>query len=176
MPRRNDLKNKQWFGSSIIILLALCLSACGGDEHHDLKKYIKDVKSRSAYAIEPLPKQVEHHTYTYPQNQKRNPFIPIVAKKPDGNTPDKARPKEALEAFTLDSLRMVGVMQQNNNTWAVISAPDGGVYRVKVGSYLGQNYGRVSLIGDKKIKIIETVPVNGQWKKRTAKMALVEGE
>lgn len=176
MPRRKNLKSSQCLGGSLLLILSLCLSACGEDSHGDLKKYVKDVKSRSAYSIEPLPKQVAHHTYTYPQAPERNPFVRLEPKKAEGYSPDKSRPKEPLEAFTLDSLRMVGMMKQNNETWAVISAPDGGVYQVKVGNYIGQNYGRVSEIKDKEIKIQETVSVNGQWEKRSAEMALVEGE
>ena len=74
--------------------------------------------------------------------------IELAAKSASSSTtsglkPDLNRPKEPLEAFPLESLKMVGVLQQKNTNFALIKA-DTGLYRVKVGNYMGQNFGIVT--------------------------------
>lgn len=166
------------FLTLLICVIGFALAGCSDeDKHTDLKKYVKNVKSRTAYAIDSIPKPVKFRSYHYPSDQPRNPFVPVVEKASnDSNAPDQNRPKEPLEAFPLDALRMVGVIRQDGSVWAVVSAPDGGVYKVKEGSYLGQNYGKVAKISDKQLDVEELVPSDNTWVKRSAVMSLVEGE
>jgi type IV pilus assembly protein PilP len=85
------------------------------------------------------------------------------------------RNKEPLEAFPLDSLRFVGHMEQEGRVWAVITAPDSLVYRVEEGNYLGQNFGRISLISESRIEIREIIPNGlGGWVERDATLSLEE--
>jgi len=53
------------------------------------------------------------------------------------NQPDMDRPKEALEEYPLDSLKMVGYLYRNKVGYAVIRATDGKLHRVKAGNYIG---------------------------------------
>ena len=151
---------------------------CGGEPaQEDLQRYIDSIKARKSFNIEPIPKLQTSLTYHYPKNHVRDPFVAVVEKRvSEANAPDQDRPKQRLENFALDSLRMVGVLRENEQTWAVVSAPDGGVYRVNTGNFLGKNYGKVTKINAKTVEIEELVRMNGAWEKRTAKLALVEGE
>jgi type IV pilus assembly protein PilP len=80
-----------------------------------------------------------------------------------------------LEAFPLDSLRFVGHLEQEGRVWAVITAPDSLVYRVEEGNYLGQNFGRISLINESQIEIKEIIPDGlGGWTERDATLTLEE--
>ena len=85
------------------------------------------------------------------------------------------RRREALEAFPLDALKMVGTLAQKDGVWAIIKAPDGLVYRVTRNNYLGQNYGRITKISEDKVELVEIVPDGlGGWQERRASLVLAE--
>ena len=65
---------------------------------------------------------------------------------------------EALEAFPLDALRLVGTISSAGVTYALIQAPDGVVYRVTHGAHLGQNYGEIDGISENGVLLTEIVP------------------
>lgn len=76
---------------------------------------------------------------------------------------EKARKKEALEDYPLDSIAMVGTLNQNGVPMALVKVNDL-LYQVKVGSYLGQNYGRIKSIGDAEMVLREIVQdAAGEW-------------
>ena len=51
----------------------------------------------------------------------------------------------------------------------------GGVYRVKVGDYLGRNHGRIVSVTESKIDVVEIVPDGeGGWLERPRSLALRE--
>lgn len=142
--------------------------------HKDMQKYIEEVKSRPPQPVDPIPSFVNYAAYKYSASDLRDPFTPpttrIIA---TGVQPDIDRPKEKLEAFPLDSLRMVGTLGQDSSVWALIAAPDGAIYRITGGGHLGQNYGKVESISKKQMEIVETVPDGlGGWKKRKVTIKL----
>ena len=67
------------------------------------------------------------------------------------------RPKEALEAFPLENLKFVGYLEQNKKGMALFAAPDRNVYQIKVGNYMGQNFGVVTSISKDEVSIKEMV-------------------
>ena len=92
----------------------------------------------------------------------RDPFKPITITEEETETaagsgngirPDTSRRKEELEAFPLDSLRMVGTVVMKTNLWALVKASDKTIYRVRVGNYMGKNYGKIIRILADKIGI-----------------------
>lgn len=60
-------------------------------------------------------------------------------------------------AFALDSLRMVGYLQQDKSQSALLAAPNGYVYRVTVGSEVGRHHGKVLRVSESSIEIVEHV-------------------
>ena len=132
-----------------IVSMACGLLACGNNEKHaELEAYVNLIKSRKTSDIEPLPEVAPYLTITYTGANLRSPFVPSktedLPKKlvtNDGIHPDLNRRREALESFPLDSLRMVGTVEKDNQNWALILDPKGTVYRVTKGNYLGQNHG-----------------------------------
>ena len=62
-----------------------------------------------------------------------------------GVKPDLARPKEPLEMYPLETLKMVGTLERRKQTFALIKA-DAGLHRVRAGNYLGQNFGVITKI------------------------------
>ncbi|HMB73622.1 MAG TPA: pilus assembly protein PilP [Gammaproteobacteria bacterium] len=146
-----------------LLVAAAALSACGGS-NTDLQQYIDEVKSRPGRRIEPLPPIRPAPSFVYEPGTRRSPFVPdtpqsMAAANPDAiDGPDLNRPREFLEQFPLDSLRMVGSMEMNQTRSGLVQGTDGLVHRVVVGNHLGQNYGRVTSISEAEIELVEIIP------------------
>jgi type IV pilus assembly protein PilP len=154
---------KQVFRAAALLIAAMTLSACGSG-NSDLQQYIDEVKSRPGRRIEPLPPIRPAPTYVYEPGSRRSPFVPdspanIAAANPNAVVgPDPERPREFLEQFPLDALRMVGSLEINQLMAGLVQGTDGLVHRVTVGNHLGQNYGRVTSISDSEIELVEIIP------------------
>jgi type IV pilus assembly protein PilP len=169
----------------IYFLLVALLTACGSDDVSDLTRYIQSVKERPKGAIEPLPENKIVETFVFNPDGLRNPFR-AIEKNSDalgvdqtiagsGIRPDTDRRKEELEAFSLDSLRMIGTLKDAQGLWGLIKAKSGTIHSVRVGNYIGQNYGKIIRILDDKIELIEIVPDKpGTWREQQATLALAE--
>jgi type IV pilus assembly protein PilP len=91
------------------------------------------------------------------------------------NQPNLNRPKEELEDFPLESLKMVGYLFQRNVGHAVIRSAEGKVYLVKAGNYIGMNFGQVISVTETEAKIKEMVQdSNGDWTERESSLLLAE--
>lgn len=158
-----------------VLLLALSLAACGGGQS-DLLKYIDQVKARPGGRIDPLPQIKPYELFTYEAANLRSPFVPD---KPAGRAgaagprPEATRPKEYLEQFSIDTLKMAGTLTQAGSTYGLLQTQDGLLHRVRPGNYVGQYDGRVVAVTDSEIQIDELVPDGtGGFYKRSATIAL----
>lgn len=164
--------------------LATALIACTGDPTADLETYVADVKSRQKSSIEPLPEFQPYESFAYAANDLRDPFTEpdFSQRRPvEGGTagtgihPDFDRPTEPLEEFPLDSLRMVGTLEQNDQTWALINDTSGTIHRVQPGNYAGQNHGKITRITEFEVELTEIIPDGiGGWVERPASIAIKE--
>lgn len=164
-------------------VLVLLLAACGGEEFGDLKAELKDKTKDLRGRIDPLPVVKPYEPVPYKVFDQPDPFGPakieLVTKSTSGGgggglKPDLNRPKEPLEAYPLESLKMVGVWQQTKSTFALVKA-DTGLYRVKVGNYLGQNFGLVTAITGSTIQLRELIQdAAGDWSERQSTLQLQE--
>ncbi len=171
--------------STATLFACLLLTACGGNQMADLQDFVNEVKSRKAGRIAPLPEIKPIETFIYTASDKRNPFAFSVGEEPEmamdlpdnGIRPDTLRRKEELEDFPLDSLRMVGTLEQYGKTWGLIRSQEGTIYRVQPDNYMGQNHGRITRILEDQIELIEIVP-DGQagYIERPASLSLNEDE
>ena len=71
--------------------------------------------------------------------------------------PDESRPKEFLEQFTFDSIRMVGNLERGKANWTLVMDPAGGVHRVTLGNYLGRSHGKIVEMTDTYVAVVEIV-------------------
>jgi type IV pilus assembly protein PilP len=156
------------------------LSACGG-ANDDLRVYIDEVKARPGGRIEPLPPVEPAPTYVYEAGPRRSPFMPDAPQRRVSNDPnavdgpDANRPREFLEQFPLDTLRMVGTLQLQGRNYGLVQGKDGLVHRVLPGNFVGQNDGKIVGISSTKISVIEIVPDGlGGYIERPAALALTE--
>jgi type IV pilus assembly protein PilP len=161
--------------------VTLSLAGCGGDEFQDLRDFVKNSGSDMRGKIPPAPEVKPYEPFVYDNAESlADPFKP---RKPDQraggrlglNQPDLDRPKEALEDFPLENLKMVGYLQQRLTSYAVLRAPDNKLYRVKAGNYLGLNFGKILEITGREIKVREVVQdSSGDWVERISTLSLVE--
>ena len=164
-----------------LILAALLLGGCSDQNLGDLQNYVSDVKARKG-RVEPLPVFEAVEMYTYQMNDMKDPFTnwktevaPIDGSS--GNSgdmaPDAERQREELEAYPLDTLRMMGVLEMKGTRWGLIKASDGIVYRVKEGNYMGQNFGKITTVDPESVVLLEIVPNGlGGWERREASLTL----
>lgn len=160
-------------------LVSLLLAGCGGEEYQDLRDFVKNSGADMRGKIEPPPevKPYEYFAYTNDTNLP-DPFKPRKQEKRSGggiNQPDLNRPKEALEEFPLENLKMVGYLYRNKVGHAVIRATDGKLHRVKAGNYIGLNFGEIKEVTDTGITIREMVQdSSGDWTERVSTLQLLE--
>ncbi|MEY2617301.1 MAG: hypothetical protein RL522_303 [Pseudomonadota bacterium] len=89
--------------------------------------------------------------------------------------PEQNRPRQALEAYPLDAMSLVGSLVRDGRPVALVRI-DQIVHTVRVGAYLGQNYGRVVRITENQLVLREIVQdASGQWTERLATLQLREG-
>lgn len=149
----------------LMLTLTLAITLTGCEQHTDLEAYIQEVKGRAPGEPPSIPQITAYKPYTYPGHD-RDPFDPTaVAQKVQTQSVsagtvkiDPNRVKDYLESYALDTLIMVGTLQQNETLWALVQTPDGTIQRVKEGNYLGLNHGKVESIGPTAIRLIEIVP------------------
>jgi type IV pilus assembly protein PilP len=193
IPRR---RSRNGASPLILALLGAALTGCVSRDMSDLESKVQDLLNRkAATAIEPLPevKLPESYTYQSADANRRDPFESFQKENAAAQAGKKGAPTdsktaelmkeieghnlEELENFELDSLRMVGTLQDANELWGIILDKTGTVHRVKVGNYLGKNHGKILSISEDKIElreIVSTTSGNNGLEERSATIALSE--
>lgn len=172
-----------------LIFSFLVLQGCGvNQETADLQKFVDGVMAQPRGFVEPLPVFEPYEAFSYSATGLRSPFdLPVdlasIVKRNVVDSdikPDLNRSKEQLETFSLGSLNMVGtIRKEDKSLWALVSAPEGGIHKIREGFFMGQNHGKVVRVDQQRIDIIEIVPNGtGGWIERPRTLVLngVEGE
>lgn len=179
-PRENVKLAHLTRGVTCILLIGLI--GCSGGDMADLKEYIAEVKSRHKTAVDPLPEVKTVEPFLFSGIDLRDPFVPDDKnqepedeKVESGIRPDTARPKEELESYELDSLHMVGTVNQQGTLWGLIKANDSTIHRVRAGNFMGKNYGKIVSVKENSIELIEIVSDGpGSWRERKSGLELAE--
>ncbi|MEX0941927.1 MAG: pilus assembly protein PilP [Pseudomonadales bacterium] len=157
---------------ALVVLLGACSS---GDQYADLRAFMAEIEQKPRGSIAPLPEFEPYQPFTYGAANLRSPFEPPVIVPPRteeqkqniGVKPPQDHVRQYLERFNLGALAMVGTLQQDNSSWALIEDETGGVHRVQVGDYMGTNWGKIESINDARIDITEIVSDGqGGWLRR----------
>lgn len=162
-------------------LIGACvlLAGCAGGNQDDLQAWMNEQAGTMRGAVRTLPELKQVEVVAYAGMQGDDPFRsarmePERRASASALRPDLDRRREPLEAFPLESMQMVGVLMQGKNTHALVKA---GVvlHQVKVGNYMGQNFGVITLVTENEIKLRELVEdVYGDWVERTSTLTLQE--
>lgn len=164
----------------LMLSTAAAFTACGQPDLDELEGYVARVKARPPEPLEPIPEMSQVDTFVYEPGNRRDPFVmddrtaqATMPQQRSGVAPNPLRRREELEQFSLDSLRMVGTLEQKDTRWGLIVTPDGVLHRVRVGNYLGRNNGQITRISPDAIALTEIVGEGpGSWREREASISL----
>jgi type IV pilus assembly protein PilP len=169
---------KRW----LTLGLGACLvvAGCGGESHQDLRAWMAQQGLGAKGKLDPLPQVKPYEPFAYNGFDLSDPFKPRKIEPNRGSSrlaPDLARRKEPLEAFPLESLNMVGVLQQGKSVFALVRTPEKDVYQVRTGNHLGQDYGVVTAVTDGEIRLKELVQDSaGDWSERSSTLQLIQAD
>jgi type IV pilus assembly protein PilP len=166
--------------------LLLALWGCGSSGEDDIRQWMVEERNQTRPKVEPLPAPKQFKPEAYTNAAALEPFSKeklTQALKRDSNqvaangalvAPELARRKEPLEAFPLDAMSIVGSIHKAGEPVALVKV-DNLLYQVKVGSYLGLNFGRVMKISETEVTLREIVQdAVGEWIERVATLQLQE--
>ncbi len=149
----------------LILSLVIALAGCGGSGLEDLQQFVQESGKDMRGKVEPLPDVKLPEQFVYNAFELPDPFKPRKLKSEAGSVrPDQEnRVKEALEAYPLENLKLMGMMQRKGVNYALILDPDGKLHYVKAGNYMGQNFGLITKITPESLTLKEIVPDGGDW-------------
>ncbi|HQO28219.1 MAG TPA: pilus assembly protein PilP [Accumulibacter sp.] len=168
------MKKSPW-----LCLTAVALVACASSDQEELQTWMDTVAQDAKGKIPPIPVVEPYVAVPYDVGELVDPFKaskigPEDKKGGGGFRPDLDRPKEPLEAYPLESLKFVGVMTRNKTSYAIVQA-DGSLYQVRIGNYMGQNFGVVVGVSEAEVTLRELVQdAVGDWIERTSSLQLQE--
>lgn len=170
----------------VFVLSVLTLAGCSASSEDELRQWMADQKSQTRPHVSQIsePKQFKPEGYTQLaqvepfSNQKLTQALKRESSQSTTNAalvaPELARRKEALEAFPLDAMTLVGSLGKVGQPVALVKV-DNLLYQVRQGGYLGQNFGRVTKITETEVTLREIVQDGaGEWIERTATLQLQE--
>jgi type IV pilus assembly protein PilP len=159
-------------------ILSAGLSGCSFEEGDDLDQYMRDATKDVKPRVKPLPEVQPYMALQY--NADGTLVDPFRARKAVNKTsvlqPNLNRPKEPMEAYPLESLKYVGMLSKSKLTYALLKTPDETIQQVKLGNYVGQNFGKVTQITDGEVLLTEIVQddLTGEWVERMSNLVLQE--
>lgn len=170
-----------WWG----IWLALALAGCGASGEDELRQWMAEQRRQAHPRVTPIPAPKQFTPEPYVPDGLSEPFgkdklsqaLRRAAARMQANpvlAQELQRRKEALEAFPLDSMTMVGSVIKGGQPMALIRA-DNLLYQVRLGNHMGQNFGRVIRITETEVTVREIVQdAAGEWIERPATLQLQE--
>lgn len=164
--------------------LAALLSGCFGSQE-DLRSWMREERAKVKPRVEQISEPKRFEAQNYAEGMAMEPFSNVKltqALRRDTGQPGHSdllavelnRRKEALEAFPLDTMAMVGTLDRNGQRVALLMA-DKLLYQVRVGNHLGMNYGRITRIDETELALREIVQdAAGEWIERPVTLQLQE--
>lgn len=161
----------------------IALSGCGDGGVQEVKAWMEDVRRQTPVSVQKIPEPKTFTPFAYGGKDEVDPFSPVklsaaLAKmQTSANStikPNFERRKEPLENYPLDTIRMVGTLEKPGASYALLQV-DKSVFQVKVGNYIGQNFGMITKITENEVELKEIVrDPAGEWVERKAKLELQE--
>lgn len=174
---------------NILVFVALfTLLGCSSSGEDDLRQWMSELRATTKPRVTPLTEPKQFLPQSYSSDSGVEPFNSLKltqALRRDSTqlasnvaliAPEMARRKEPLEAYPLDVMVMVGSLDKRGAPTALLKV-DNLLYQVRVGNYIGQNYGKITRINESSIHLREIVQdATGDWIERTATLDLQEGK
>lgn len=174
---------------SPLVLVLLCgglLAACGG-EHQEVRAWMQQERAEARPAIKPLPEPKPYKAVSYVPPVGIEPFAAArllqAINAANANNPTselyrtvvQSHRKQPLEAYPLDSLQYVGMLEKGGKKIALIQM-ETLLYQVRTGDFMGLNYGRIMRIEEGQLALREVIQdATGDWVERDTTLDLQEG-
>ena len=161
-------------GLLLLCFTTVALQACNSEESLDEWMLREQSNAKGNIAALPLlTVGIEEPRIAFDLNGL-DPFSYLRLKQvPNAGSVDMGRPKQYLEQFGLDQLAMIGSVIDSNVNYALIKVKEGSVYKVKVGDYIGQNYGKINRITEQRVDFDETQEnEKGDWASKPNYLAI----
>lgn len=165
------------------LALLAALAACGDGGEQEVRQWMEEVRRQTPVSVQKISEPKTFTPFTYAGKEEVDPFSPaklsaalakLRAASSSPIKPDLDRRKEALESYPLDTIKMVGTLEKPGLTYALVQI-DRSVFQVKVGNYIGQNFGMITRISETEVELKEIVrDAAGDWVERKAKLELQE--
>ncbi len=163
----------------------VAIAGCTASNEVEIQQWMTEVRQTMKPTTQPVPEPKEFSPFAYDAKSQVDPFdaqkvVMAVARQQQARVsastikPDLDRRRETLEGFPLDQIRMVGMMRQSGNNVALLET-NGATHLVRVGNYVGQNFGLITRISESELQLKEIVQdAAGEWVERPAKLELQE--
>ncbi len=171
----------------LVMASMLALTACSSSDEDELRSWMAQERANARPRIVQLEEPKAFSPQAYLGGEGLDPFNMLKLTQvwrremaqANANTSlisaELNRRKEPLEAEPLDSMAMVGSLDKKGTPTALVRVGPL-LYQVRVGNYLGQNYGKVTRITETSIQLREIVQDGGgDWIERTSTLELQEG-
>ena len=170
-----------WRDAAVLAaLVSTMLAGCGRDPNLELRQWMEEQTKSMKGKVDTLPIVKPYVPFAYNAFDLPDPFKPRKIEPARGSSklaPDLNRRKEPLEAYPIESLKMVGTLQQNKTMYALVRTNEKTVYQVKAGNYMGQNFGIITTVTDGEIRLRELVQdSSGDWAERQSRLLLDDQE
>jgi type IV pilus assembly protein PilP len=169
-----------------VAAVGFVLAGCGSSEQDELRQWMAQERAQTKPRVQPIPEPKKFTPQPYTEQNVTDPFsmqkLTQALKRDSTQTssnagliaPELARRKEPLESFPLDAMAMVGSLAKTGQPVALVRV-DNLLYQVRPGNYLGQNYGKVTKVGETEVELREIVQdAAGEWIERMATLQLQE--
>jgi type IV pilus assembly protein PilP len=173
--------------SRLVAVVAVALLAgCGSSEQEQVQEWMNQQRAQTRPKVQPIPEPKKFSPQAYTQETAFDPFsnqklTQALKRETTQSTssaallaPELTRRKEPLEGYPLDTMSMVGSLVKQGQPVALVRV-DNLLYQVRPGNYLGQNYGKITKVGEADVVLREIVQdAAGEWIERTATLQLQE--
>ncbi|MCE1241298.1 MAG: pilus assembly protein PilP [Azonexaceae bacterium] len=177
---------KPWVVFGVMLLLA----GCSAGDHAELRQWMEENSKDLRGRVPPLPEIKPYEAVPYEVEAMVDPFRasklePDSKFRNDGRGGGAFQPdfearelrNSVLEKYPLESLKMIGQMVINKRPIAVIQYEENKVKQVRVGEYIGLDFGMVTEISESEVKIRELIQDSaGDWSERQSSLYLQSSE
>lgn len=169
--------------ASLAVVGCVTLLVACSDDQQELAQWMDQQRKEVKPNVQPIsaPKKFDPQPYTAVEvvepfsSQKLAVAIKQESRQSNSLLQSEInRRPEPLEAYPLDSVTMVGSVTRGNQPFVLLRV-DKLLYQVKLGDYVGQNYGKIVKITETDMSLREIVQdASGEWIERTSSLQLQE--
>ncbi len=149
--------------NALIFIAVFCVSGCGNkDSQKAVNDFTKKVQSDIPPIKPPMPIKTENFSAKFQTTDSRDPFASL-----ESIVNSKKYPNSILQQYTLDSLHLVGILQHQRKNWAMLRAPDEKIYKITVGTRIGNQQSLVTKIAGNSVVLQTDQNTSNQKKEST---------